>query len=298
MTTTSRVSPPFPLMRTFRRILRAPYSALRFLTLPWGTAVAFLHPRVGSDYAIGKIAKLRLLRRLWSNSRQPGSASVFFEHVYIVARLLEVPRNTAGAVAEFGCYKGLSTASLSLACALNHRRLIVFDSFEGLPEPEESVRHLTSGSAVPYHRGQYMGTLEEVECNVSRFGDIGVCEFVKGYLEDTLPNRDPEERFVLIFEDADLPQSVRSVLRGAWKRLQADCVFFCHEARDQEVVNLFFDQGWWAQAIGELAPGFIGSGVGVVSGLGLDWCCLGFAVRRIGVTGPFEKVNPQRDAGV
>jgi hypothetical protein len=259
--------------------LRIPYGALRFLTLPWWTALALLHPKVGREYGIGGWAKLGLLRKLWRNSRQPGSASVFFEHVYMATRLLETPRAIDGGVAEFGCYKGFSTASLSLACALTNRRLTVFDSFEGLPEPDHVVHNFDTGREVPYHRGQYAATLEEVRSNVGRFGDIRVCEFIPGYFDSTLPLRDEDERFVLIFEDADLPASVRSVLRGAWKKLQPGCPFFCHEARDREVVSLFFDRQWWTEAIGEDPPGFIGSGVGMMSGPGLNWCCLGFTVR-------------------
>jgi O-methyltransferase len=259
---------------------RYPYNLLRVLSLPWWTAVAFLHPTVGRDYGIGFGAKWSLLRKMWRNSHQPGSASVFFEHVYIVTKLLEVPPSVEGAVGEFGCFKGMSTASLSLACALTKRRLIVFDSFEGLPEPDQAVYNLATSAEVPYERGQYAGALDEVKGNVTRFGDVRVCEFVKGYFENTLPTRPESEKFILIFEDADLPQSVRSVLCGAWRKLQPGCFFFCHEARDHEVVNLFFDQQWWSQMIGEKAPGFVGSGLGMMSGPDLNWCCLGFTVRQ------------------
>jgi O-methyltransferase len=39
-------------------------------------------------------------------------------------------------VVECGTYAGGSTANLSLVCALVGRELEVFDSFEGLPDPE------------------------------------------------------------------------------------------------------------------------------------------------------------------
>ena len=238
-----------------------------------------MHPHRGRDYGIGLFAKLKLLRQIWRNSNQPGSASSFFEHVFLVTRLFEISKDLPGTVAEFGCYKGFSTASLSLACALTGRRLLVFDSFQGLPAPEESIHNFDTGLEVLYHQGQYTGTLEEVRRNVTLFGDVSVCEFIPGYFDATLPHRNPGERFVLIFEDADLPQSVRSVLLGTWKKLQPGCSFFCHEARDREVVKLFFDDRWWVETLGELAPGFVGSGAGIMSGPSLDWCCLGFTVR-------------------
>jgi len=237
-------------------------------------------PHVGREYRVGFAAKLILIWKIRKASRNPGSATNFFEQLYIVKELLQIASHREGAVAEFGCYKGLSTASLSLVCALTKRRLLIFDSFEGLPDPEGAVHHFQDEAAVVYTRGQYTGTLDEVKANVKQFGDISVCEFVSGYFENTLSRRSPTEKFVLIFEDADLPQSVRSVLCGAWKKLQPEGIFFCHEARDREIVDLFFDHSWWIQNIGEAAPGFVGSGGGMMSGPGLDCCSLGFAVRR------------------
>jgi O-methyltransferase len=268
-----------PLVRFLQRVWRSPRSVFRLLTLPWWTAAALLNPSVGREYGISRRTKLGLLRKMWRNSQQPGSASTFFEHVFIVTRLLTLPRQLEGSVAEFGCYKGFSTASLSAACALTGRRLVVFDSFEGLPPTQDIVHNFETGISVPYAGGQYKGALEEVKANVERFGEVRVCEFVKGYFEDTLPLRSAAEKFVLIFEDADLTQSVRSVLTGTWKKLQPGCTFFCHEARDREVVNIFFDQQWWKATIGEAAPGFIGSGAGIVTGPDLNSCCLGFTVR-------------------
>jgi len=242
--------------------------------------VALLHKDTGREYSVGLGAKLKLLRAMSRNAAQPGSASVFFEHVLIVTRLLQVPALLEGAVAEFGCYKGFSTSSLSLACALTRRRLIVFDSFEGLPAPQSAVVNLDSGREIPYAEGQFAGTLEEVKSNIGRFGDLSVCEFVKGYFDATLPGRDARERFVMIFEDVDLPESVRTVIRWAWPKLQPRCTFFCHEARDYEVVEMFFDRNWWQEATGEPAPGFLGSGCGLLTGPTTEWCCLGYAVRR------------------
>jgi len=40
-----------------------------------------------------------------------------------------------GPIVELGCYKGGSTAKLSLISKLTSRKLHIFDSFEGLPDP-------------------------------------------------------------------------------------------------------------------------------------------------------------------
>ena len=264
----------------WKRILNLPRSAVRIGVQPWWSVAELLQSDTGREYGIGLNAKRKLLMAMSRNAEQPGSAAVFFEHVMLVTRLLKVPAALEGAVAEFGCYKGFSTSSLSLACALTGRRLMVFDSFEGLPAPEAAVVNLDSGRAIPYAQGQFAGTLEEVKSNVAKFGDLSVCEFVKGYFDATLPGRDPGEKFVMIFEDVDLPESVRTVIRWAWPKLQPGCTFFCHEARDHEVVEMFFDRNWWARTTGEPAPGFLGSGCGLMTGPTTDWCCLGYTIRR------------------
>lgn len=150
-----------------------------------------------------------------------------------------------------------------------------FDSFEGLPKPQESSTHIADGSVVPFSQGQFKGTLEEVKMNVSQFGDISVCEFVKGYFEDTLPSRPEGERYCMIFEDADLPSSVCTVIRYAWRRLQDDCAFFSHEAQELAVMKIFFDDRFWKETLGCVAPGFIGAGLGLP--LSLRGSRLGYA---------------------
>jgi O-methyltransferase len=54
----------------------------------------------------------------------------------LASAVLQVPRSTPGSVVECGCYVGGSTANLSLVCAATGRKLIIFDSFQGLPEPK------------------------------------------------------------------------------------------------------------------------------------------------------------------
>jgi hypothetical protein len=237
----------------------------------------FVVGRTGGEYGAGMVTKLILLRRIRRNSRHRGSASSFMEQVQLVEAILNLPRSTSGVVAEFGAFKGMSSATLSLACAITKRRLIVFDSFEGLPTPEE-VRDIVDGHPLPYEKGGYCGTLDEVKANIRAFGRIEVCEFVKGFYSDTLASRNSEERYAFVFEDADLPSSVRDVVRYVWTRLQPGCPFFCHEARDFDVVAIFFDSAWWENHVGCRAPGLVASGMGVeLSASGSSLC---YAVKQ------------------
>lgn len=160
--------------------------------------------------------------------------------------------------------------------------MIVFDSFEGLPEPVEKVHSIASGKVVEYTKGAYSGTLEEVRSLVEQYGEIDQVEFVKGFFCHTLPARPADERYALVFEDADLVESVRDVLQHAWPRLEPECIFFSHEALDLEVAKLFFSDDFWLKAHGCEAPGLVGVGLGLPIDAGKSGT---FGMRGFGIRG-------------
>jgi len=138
-----------------------------------------------------------------------------------------------GNIAEFGCFKGGSTAKLSLTAARVGKRLLVFDSFQGLPEPEVwDAEHQIERTRV-FKRGEYSGTLEEVRANVARWGLIDVCEFHRGWFRDTLPTL--REPLSVVFADVDLAASLSEVLDHTWPRLSSRGVFFAHDATDEKL---------------------------------------------------------------
>ncbi len=219
---------------------------------------------IGGEYGVGFRAKFGLLCRFYMNTRKVETLSDFREHMELAAGVLRVPRATEGSVVECGCYVGGSTVNLSLVCAMTGRKLIVFDSFEGLPEPKEYDRwhhsiHL--GHTDVYYKGRFAAAREVVERNVSRFGDISVCEFRAGYYDKTMS--DVSEPVVMAFLDVDLIDSLKPCLKGLWPKLQPGCRIYTHEARNLPLVAVYFDQAWWRRELNEDAPGFVGSGVGL-----------------------------------
>ena len=98
---------------------------------------------------------------------------------------------------------------------------------------------------------------------MEKYGELECVEFIKGYFNKTLQSRPVNEKYVLIFEDADLVESVEDVLHYAWPRLEEGCLFFSHEALDYEVVKLFFSDKAWNEMHGTTAPGLVGAGIGL-----------------------------------
>jgi O-methyltransferase len=235
---------------------------VRFLSLP--VFVLFFLNSSDAQYRIGVLKRLRLIWQFRRNTRRIKTASDWREHLTMAAKILEIPRSIEGDVIECGCYKGGSTANLSLICQLVGRRLLVFDSFEGLPQPDESDRiHEmdVSGRVIEYEKGQYTGRLDEVRHNVSAYGALDVCEFCKGYFKSTLPKLD--RKIVFAFVDVDLRESLEDCLRELWPRLQDGCLLFSHEAQVVPYVAKFFDTAWWISQLNTPPPGFVGAGIGL-----------------------------------
>jgi O-methyltransferase len=267
-----------------RLISRLYRNLLRVVNVPLLLSELF-DPATGADYGVGRIAKVRLVLRFFRNHRRISTASSPFEHIAMAVAILRVPAHLRGDIVECGTYKGGSAANLSLVAALCGRRLHIFDSFAGLPEPEgDDVAHVAPhvGEIHPYARGNWRGALEEVRENLRRCGRLQSCVLHPGYFDQTLPGiRDLCS--VLIFLDVDLRASLEVCVRHLWPTLQETCSLFTHEAPHLEIASLFYDREWWNSTFGVDAPGLVGAGngLGLHPGRGGYGSPLGYVVKRI-----------------
>lgn len=237
---------------------------------------------LGAEYGVSFFKKIWLMYRMAKNSRRIKTASHWLEHLIMATQILKVPRRVQGCVVECGSFKGGSAANLSLVCALCDRRLEIFDSFAGLPEPssvDKSHLVVKDTEVHTYSKGAFCGTLDEVRKNIARFGEIRVCNFNVGFFEQSLPNF--RQSCVFIFADVDLTESLQTCLRYLWPNLQQGCCLFTHEAPHVEIAALFFDNTWWQSNLRCKAPGLIGagSGLGLLPSAGGFRSDLGYTVR-------------------
>jgi hypothetical protein len=241
------------------------------LALP--VIIVFLRTKaVGGDYGVGTWQKLELLRRIRRNIRQIETLSDFREHMELAAAILRVPPSVKGDVIECGCYLGGSSVNLSLICGMVGRRLVIFDSFEGLPEPSEYDRSHSAihvGHTDHYRKGMFAAPLDVVKENLARYGNLDVCDFRVGFFDQTMDRL--EGNAVMAFLDVDLIDSLKPCLRGIWPILRDGCRIYVHEARNLPLVAVFFDSAWWRENLGEDAPGFVGSGVGLPLAMATTW---------------------------
>ncbi len=202
----------------------------------------------------------QLLRRIREVSRNVECPHFESEMLTVGVEILSLPESVKGCVVEAGCFKGASTAKLSLFVKRAGRELVAFDSFEGLPENDEAHERSILGHSIDgwFDQGKFCGRLEEVEANVRRYGEFEVCRLVRGWFEQTMPAfREP---IALAFLDVDLAQSTRTCLKTLWPVLSPGGVLYSQDGDFPLVIDVFADSSFWEEEVGCARPEIEGLG--------------------------------------
>lgn len=134
------------------------------------------------------------------------------------------------------------------------RKLWLFDSYEGLPDPTSDDLDLSRGEGTGEHvqllsKGSCLGILDEVKrlmFDVQNFPKDKVI-FVKGWFKDTVPaNRDKIPKMALLRIDADWYESTKCCLEGLYDNVVSGGVvimddyqscYLCQKAVDEFIKN-------------------------------------------------------------
>ena len=159
-----------------------------------------------------------------------------------------------GVFVEAGCYKGGSTAKLSHVAWHLGRKLVAFDSFQGLPENKENHERSIFGYSIRhwFTPGEFCGSLEEVRENVSTFGRIEVCEFVEGWFENTLPQFSAP--ILGAYIDVDLATSTKTCLKYLYPQIVPGGVLVSQDGDFPLVIDVFEDRRFWEEEVGVAMP--------------------------------------------
>lgn len=172
--------------------------------------------------------------------------------------LLKLPQGIEGSIVEAGAFKGGSTAKISLIAEQLGKQLIVFDSFEGLPENSEDHDRSIFGYSIKnwFEGKEFCGSLEEVKSNIEKHGKIEVCRFVKGWFEDTLPGF--SEKVCAAYLDVDLASSTKTCLKYLYPKLVEGGVLVSQDGDFPLVIDVFDDDDFWENEIGCSKPVIVG----------------------------------------
>lgn len=202
--------------------------------------------------------RFSLIKRLYAISRAVKCPHTQHEIISFINTILSIPPQVKGCIVEAGCFKGGSTAKFSIASKLAGRRLIVFDSFEGLPEHDEPHRKNIFGGRADFHKGGYCGTLDEVKNNIGKFGEPDSCKFIKGWFDDTMPKF--SEPIAAIYLDIDLASSTRTCLKYLYPLLVPGCILYSQDGHLPLVIDVFSDDAFWEKQVGCPKPAIEGLG--------------------------------------
>jgi O-methyltransferase len=230
----------------------------RHLTMPFSIFFLTYSAKVHPSYGMTQWKRIKLASRFAYNNVRMTAASSYRAHLVMAMKLLELPPETKGAVVECGCFKGAMTVNLSVVCKIAGRKLIVYDSFEGLPPPTSFDFW---PSHVPYMPGVFKGALHEVKSNVTRLGEIDVCDFRKGWFKDTLPHHQGD--VVMAVVDVDYHSSLYDCVTMLWPHLVDRGYFFIDEYVFPDYCALFYSEKFWKTHFDQAPPGLIGAGSGV-----------------------------------
>lgn len=204
------------------------------------------------DLPIAFTERVRLVLQFYSISLHVWCAHTQEEILTVATAVLKIPTEMEGALIEAGCYKGGSAAKFSLVAKSANRRLIVFDSFEGLPENDDSNQQSIFGDIPNFSQGKYLGTLKEVMHNVKHYGDLSRCTFLKGWFDDTMPVF--SDKIVVGYIDVDLVSSTKTCLKYLVPQLQPGGALFCQDGHLPLVLAVLDDDEFWEREVGRKKP--------------------------------------------
>lgn len=238
----------------------------------------FIYNPIGEQYGLNKKKRINILKKIIKIIQNIDSATSLETQITLAKYLLSLKKNKKGFIVECGCFKGASTATLSIISKIIDRKLIVYDSFEGLPKSANKTIanfvHLKSKEN--YRKGMYRGTLNTVKNNIALYGNLDVCVFRKGLFNKSLPYHN--EKIEFLFMDVDLPISTEICIKFLWKNLIDDSYVFTDDSCDMDNIKIWFDNQWWEKNLKIKAPGYIGSGCGLP--LNYKYSGLGYAIKK------------------
>ena len=232
---------------------RAAISGVRRARAEWPLAALQLGRLGRLDYG----ERSGFVRRLLEIHANVTCAHTHGEMVRVLREIFAIPDDVPGVIVEAGCFKGGSTAKLSIAAREVGRRLVVFDSFEGIPDNDEPHDKTIFGDDARFAAGSYAGGLREVADNVARWGEPDVFEPTPGWFEETMPSFD--QPVAVAFVDVDLASSTRTCIRYLYPRLIPGGALFSHDGHLPLCLEVLRDRAFWAE-VGGPEPVFSGLG--------------------------------------
>jgi O-methyltransferase len=155
---------------------------------------------------------IALIRRV----RRERESLMSANEAFVLHSIAAAQSRLEGAMAEVGVYEGCSAEIISIAA--RNTPLHLFDTFNGLPEPDAHERPLL-------HRGQYSASLGAVQRSLSEHRNIALHP---GEFPGTAAECE-HLRFSFVHIDVDLESSTRACLEFFYPRMAPGGIILTHD---------------------------------------------------------------------
>jgi O-methyltransferase len=164
--------------------------------------------------------------RIYNAVRNYTMTSVEMVNALIEATKYVIRQRIDGDLVECGVWKGGSVMAMALTLKEmgESREIYLYDTFSGMCSPSEAdgdaAREIFSNNRTSKNSSKWLFCpIEEVENNVTETGyPIEKCHFIKGKVEDTIPEIIPQE-IALLRLDTDFYESTKHELTHLFPRL-------------------------------------------------------------------------------
>ena len=148
---------------------------------------------------------------------------------YTIYSIARAQSKRPGAIAEVGVFRG---GSAKLICeAKGDQRLLLFDTFEGLPKGHEADRGI-------HRRNQYACGLEDVQQYLAAYENVS---FHKGIFPDSTTDV-LEQKYSFVHFDVDLYEGTKACLEYFYPRMISGGIMVSHDYGLLAGVEKAFDE--------------------------------------------------------
>ena len=167
----------------------------------------------------------------------------------IIERLDHVlQQQQPGDVIECGIFQGVTSILMAKLMDIRQsdKKLFLFDSFQGLPEPDRRV-----DASLRFQKGAWTANRKDVEALLAKHNVLQRCVIFEGWFSETLPKLNADQQFCFAYIDADLYASTVDCLKHIWKRMDLNtCAVFDDYHHPSGGVRKALDE--WVCETGEL----------------------------------------------
>lgn len=138
-----------------------------------------------------------------------------------IVERLDFALNQPGDVIECGIFQGVTSILMAKLMDIRQsdKKLFLFDSFQGLPEPDRQV-----DASLNFKKGGWAANRNEVEALLAKHNVLQRCVIHEGWFSETLPALDEGQKFCFAYLDADLYSSTVDCLKHLAPRLEQKSV--------------------------------------------------------------------------